>query len=172
MLKLFFYFLTFLKQIEPIFVNTAEGNQLFITMLEHLEEIRENIFRYLEARIELFTLESRGKLEEGVVVGIHGIVLALLSTMTLLFLFILLAAYLNKVTDSQYLGFLIVAGFFLVLTLLWLFAKDFFKAKIRIMAYSAIKKSQEKKIEEKSEAIEELMAQTRSAMSNPGPQSN
>lgn len=61
-------------------------------MLEHLEEIRENIFRYLEARIELFTLESRGKIEEGVVVGIHGIILALLSTMTLIFLFILLAA--------------------------------------------------------------------------------
>ena len=48
-------------------------------MLERLEEIRENIFRYLEARIELFTLETRGKLEEGVVVGVHGIVLALLD---------------------------------------------------------------------------------------------
>ena len=134
-------------------------------MLERLEEVRENIFRYLEARIELFTLETRGKLEEGVVVGIHGIVLALLGTMTTIFLFSLLAAYLNEVTDSRYLGFLIVAGFFLIVTLIWLAAKDFFKSKIRVAAYSAIKKSQEKKSEEKSEAVEELMAQTRSTLS-------
>ncbi|AQG82642.1 phage holin family protein [Spirosoma montaniterrae] len=134
-------------------------------MLERLEEIRENIFHYLEARIELFTLETRGKLEEGVVVGIHSIVLALLGTMTTIFLFSLLAAYLNEVTDSRYLGFLIVAGFFLILTLIWLFAKDFFSSKIRVAAYNALRKSQEKKKEEKSNAVEELMAKTRSDMS-------
>lgn len=133
-------------------------------MLEHLEEIRENIFRYMEARIELFTLETRAKLEEGVVVGIHGIVLALLATMTTIFLFSLLAAYLNEVTDSRYVGFLIVAGFFLLLTVIWFAAKDFVKTKIRVAAYSAIKKSQEKKKEEKSDAVEELMAQTRTTM--------
>lgn len=137
-------------------------------MFERLEEIRENIFRYLEARIELFTLESRGKLEEGVVVAVHSVVLALLSTMTLIFLFSLLAAYLNEVTNSKYLGFLIVAGFFLLLTIIWLAAKDFVKSKIRVVAYSAIKKSQEKKVEEKSEAVEELMAQTRSSINNTG----
>ncbi|GAB2570998.1 phage holin family protein [Spirosoma areae] len=137
-------------------------------MLERLEEIRENIFRYLEARIELFTLESRGKLEEGVVVGVHGIVLGLLSTLTMVFLFSLLAAYLNEVTESRYVGFLIVAAFFLLLTILWVAAKDFFKSKIRGAAYSAMKKSQEKKHEEKSEAVEELMAQARSTMNEPG----
>lgn len=133
-------------------------------MLERLEEIRENIFRYLEARIELFTLETRGKLEEGVVVGVHGIVLALLGTMTTIFLFSLLAAYLNEVTDSRYLGFLIVAGFFLLLTIIWIAGKDFFKSKIRVAAYSAIKKSQEKKEEEKSDAVQDLMAQTRASI--------
>ena len=138
-------------------------------MLEHLEEIRENIFRYLEARMELFTLESRSKLEEGVVIGVHGIVLALLGTMTLIFLFSLLAAYLNELTDSRYIGFLIVAGFFLVLTIFWVAAKEFIKAKIRETAYSTMKKNQEKKVEEKSEAVEELMAQTRSQMTTVPP---
>ena len=99
--------------------------------MERIEEIRENIFRYLEARIELFTLESRGKLEEGVVVAVHGIVLALLATMTTIFLFSLLAAYLNEVTNSRYLGFLIVAAFFLLLSIIWVVGKDFFKSKIR-----------------------------------------
>ena len=135
-------------------------------MLERIEEIRENIFRYLEARIELFTLESRGKLEEGVVVAVHGIVLALLATMTTIFLFSLLAAYLNEVTNSRYLGFLIVAAFFLLLSIIWVVGKDFFKSKIRVGAYSALKKSQEKKVDEKSEAVEELMAQTRSSTSS------
>ncbi|GAB3500287.1 hypothetical protein GCM10027341_25280 [Spirosoma knui] len=137
-------------------------------MLERLEEIRENIFRYLEARIELFTLETRGKVEEGVVVGIHGVVLALLATMTTIFIFSLLAAYLNEVTDSRYLGFLIVAGFFLVMTLIWVAGKDFFKSKIRVAAYNAIKKSQEKKKDEKSEAVQELMAQTRTSLNESG----
>jgi hypothetical protein len=133
-------------------------------MLERLEEIRENIFRYLEARIELFTLETRGKVEEGVVVGIHGIVLALLSTMTIIFLFSLLAAYLNEVTDSRYMGFVIVAGFFLLLTIIWATASGFVKSKIRVAAYKAIKKSQEKKAEEKTEAIQELMEKTRASL--------
>jgi predicted membrane protein len=137
-------------------------------MLEHLEEIRENIFRYLEARIELFTLETRSKIEEGVVVGIHGVVLALLGTMTTIFLFSLLAAYLNEVTDSRYLGFLIVALFFLLMTVLWYAAKNFFKARIRVIAYSAIKKSQEKKEEEKKDAIRDLQDQNRSLI-NPDP---
>ena len=140
-------------------------------MLERFEEIRENIFRYLEARIELFTLEIRGKIEEGVVVGVHGIVLALLGAMTTIFLFSLLAAYLNYVLDSRYLGFLIVAGFFLLLTLVWLLAKDFFKSKIRVVAYSTLKKSQEKKKEQKHDAVEELMAQTRAAFGATAPPS-
>ncbi|MCK8495704.1 phage holin family protein [Spirosoma sp. RP8] len=133
-------------------------------MLERLEEVRENIFRYLEARIELFTLETRGKVEEGVVVGIHGIGLALLGTMTVIFLFSLLAAYLNEVTDSRYIGFLIVAGFFLLLTIIWGAASGFVKSKIRVAAYSAIKKSQEKKAEEKTEAVSELMEKTRASL--------
>lgn len=137
-------------------------------MLERLEEIRENIFRYLEARIELFTLETRGKVEEGIVVGIHGLVLALLSTMTIIFLFSLLAAYLNEVTDSRYMGFVIVAGFFLLLTLIWAAGSSFFKSKIRTTAYSIIKKGQEKKAEEKAEVIQDLMEKTRTSLNETG----
>lgn len=137
-------------------------------MLERLEEIRENIFRYLEARIELFTLETRGKVEEGVVQAVHGGVLALLSMMTLIFLFSLLAAYLNEITDSRYMGFVIVAGFFLILTIIWAVAKDILTNRIRRIAYGIIKKSQEKKAEEKSEAVRDLMSQTRATMDENG----
>lgn len=118
-------------------------------MLERLEEIRENIFRYLEARIELFTLESRGKIEEGVVVAVHSIVLALLGTMTVIFLFSLLAAYLNEVTNSKYLGFLIVAAFFLLLSVIWIAAKDFFKSKIRKLLIVHLRKVRRKSLKKK-----------------------
>jgi hypothetical protein len=133
-------------------------------MLEKIEEIRESIFKYLEARIELFKLETRTKVEEGVVHGIHGIVLGFLATITTIFLFTLLAAYLNKVLDSDYLGFLIVAGFFLVLTLIWALAKDSVTGIIQKMAYTMIKTRQEKKAEEKSEVIQDLMNQTRESV--------
>jgi predicted PurR-regulated permease PerM len=129
-------------------------------MLERLEEIRENIFRYLEARIELFTLETRGKVEEGAVTAIHGVILGFLATITTIFLFSLLAAYLNEVTNSRYLGFLIVAGFFLLLTIIWAVSKPSMINLIRGLAYKALKESQDKKADEKSQAVQELMNQT------------
>ncbi|GAA4468007.1 hypothetical protein GCM10023189_52590 [Nibrella saemangeumensis] len=138
------------------------------TMLEKLDEIRENIFRYLEARIELFKLETRSKVEEGAVTGTYFVGLALLATITTIFVFTLLAAFLNHVLDSRYLGFLIVAGFFLILTAIWFFAKNGIQNWIRNTAYKAIKARQDHKAEEKSEAIRELMDQTRATMQESG----
>lgn len=137
-------------------------------MLEKLDEVRENIFRYLEARIELFTLETRGKVEEGVVRAVHGVILGFLATITLIFLLSLLAAFLNEVLESRYLGFLIVASFFLILTIVWVVAKESVVGMIRKMAYRSIKASQEKKAEEKSKAIQDLMNQTRDSLNQSG----
>lgn len=137
-------------------------------MLEKLEEIRENIFRYLEARIELFTLETRGKVEEGAVRAAHGVILGFLATITLIFVLSLLAAFLNEAFESRYMGFLIVAGFFLILTIIWVVAKDTFLGMIREIAYKSIKASQEKKADEKSEAVRELMDKTRDSLNEQG----
>ena len=141
---------------------------MITTMLEKLDEVRENIFRYLEARIELFTLETRGKVEEGVVRAVHGVILGFLATITLIFLLSLLAAFLNEVLESRYLGFLIVASFFLILTIVWVVAKESVVGMIREMAYRSIKASQEKKAEEKSKAIQDLMNQTRDSLNQSG----
>ncbi|GAA4408166.1 hypothetical protein GCM10023187_29660 [Nibrella viscosa] len=138
------------------------------TMLEKLDEIRENIFRYLEARIELFKLETRSKVEEGAVTGTYFMGLAFLSLITVIFIFSLLAAFLNYVLDSRYLGFLIVAGLFMILTAVWFFARKGIENWIRNTAYKAIKARQEHKAEEKSEAIRELMDQTRASMQESG----
>lgn len=137
-------------------------------MLEKLDEIRENIFRYLEARFELFKLETRSKVEEGAVTATYFIGMAFLVLLTVVFIFSLLAAFLNSVLDSRYLGFLIVAGFFMILTAIWFFAKDGIQNWIRNTAYKAIKSRQDQKAEEKSEAIRELMDQTRASMQESG----
>ena len=137
-------------------------------MLERLEEIRENIFRYIEARIELFTLETRGKVEEGAITAVHGVILGFLATITTIFLFSLLAAYLNEVTDSRYLGFLIVAGFFLLLTVIWAVSKPSMINIIRKIAYKAMKESQEKKADDKSQAVQDLMNQTTNSLNESG----
>ncbi|WP_234736096.1 phage holin family protein [Tellurirhabdus bombi] len=133
-------------------------------MLEKLDEIREGIFKYLEARIELFKLETRNKVEEGVVHAVHGVILGFLATITTIFLFSLLAAWLNHVLDSRYLGFLIVAGFFMVLTIIWALGKNYFSGSIRKMAYGMIKTQQEKKAQEKTDAISELREQTEASI--------
>mgnify|MGYP000131919506 CR=1 FL=1 len=133
-------------------------------MLERLEEIRENIFRYIEARIELFTLETRGKVEEGAVTAAHGVVLGFLATITTIFLFSLLAAWINEATDSRYVGFLVVAAFFLILTITWVVSKPSMINLIRKIAYKALKESQEKKVTDKSQAVQDLMKQTTKSM--------
>lgn len=137
-------------------------------MLERLEEIRENIFRYIEARIELFTLETRGKIEEGAVTAVHGVILGFLATITTIFLFSLLAAYLNEVTNSRYLGFLIVAGFFLILTIIWAVSKPTMTNVIRKIAYKALKENQEKKANDKLQAVQDLMTQTTTTLNESG----
>ncbi|GAB3269211.1 hypothetical protein GCM10027347_39100 [Larkinella harenae] len=137
-------------------------------MLEKLEEIRESIFKYLEARIELFKLETRSQVENAALNAVHGIVLGFLITITTIFLFSLLAAYLNEVLDSRYLGFLIVAGFFLLLTLIWAFAKGSVENMLRKTTYNMLKNKQEKRAEDRADAIQELMAQTRNSMDERG----
>lgn len=137
-------------------------------MLEKLEEIRESIFKYLEARIELFKLETRSQIENIALNAVHGIVLGFLITITTIFLFSLLAAYLNEVLDSRYLGFLIVAGFFLLLTLIWGLAKGPVEGMLRKMTYTILKNAQEKKAEERAETIQDLMTQTRESLNESG----
>lgn len=107
-------------------------------------------------------------MEEGVVRAVHGVILGFLAIITLIFLLSLLAAFLNEVLESRYLGFLIVAGFFLILTIVWVVAKESVVGIIREMAYRSIKASQEKKAEEKSEAIQDLMNQTRDSLNQSG----
>ena len=83
-------------------------------MLSQLEEIKDTLFKYFETRIDLFKIETRDKIERAVVMAVYaGLVLCIALTILIL-LVILLGTFLNKWLDSDYLGFVILLGVFVL----------------------------------------------------------
>ncbi len=91
-------------------------------MLSQLEEIKDTLFKYFETRIDLFKIETRDKIERAVVMGIYAAILLCLGLTILILLVILLGTFLNKWLHSDYLGFVILLGAFilkLAVTIIW-----------------------------------------------------
>lgn len=91
-------------------------------MLSQLEEIKDTLFKYFETRIDLFKIETRDKIERAVVMGIYASVLLCVGLTILILLVILLGTFLNKWLNSDYLGFVILLGVFiikLIATVIW-----------------------------------------------------
>jgi Putative Actinobacterial Holin-X, holin superfamily III len=101
-------------------METKEKSKLFKFL--RLDAIIEHLTGLIEARLELAKLEIR---EEVAKVGariISTIVLVFLLVMIIIFLSFSIATWLNSLTDSVYLGYFIVTGFYvLVLVLLIIF---------------------------------------------------
>ncbi len=83
-------------------------------MLSQLEEIKETLFKYFETRIDLFKIETRDKIERAVVMAVYATVLLCLALTILILVVILLGTFLNKWLDSDYLGYLILLGVFVL----------------------------------------------------------
>ncbi len=91
-------------------------------MLSQLEEIKDTLFKYFETRIDLFKIETRDKIERAVVIGIYAALLLCLGLTILILLVILLGTFLNKWLHSDYLGFVILLGIFIIklaITIIW-----------------------------------------------------
>ena len=91
-------------------------------MLSQLEEIKDTLFKYFETRIDLFKIETRDKIERAVVIGIYAAILLCLRITILILLVILLGTFLNKWLHSDYLGFVILLGVFIIklaITIIW-----------------------------------------------------
>jgi Putative Actinobacterial Holin-X, holin superfamily III len=91
-------------------------------MLSQLEEIKDTLFKYFETRIDLFKIETRDKIERAVVIGIYAAILLCLGLTILILLVILLGTFLNKWLHSDYLGFVILLGVFIIklaITIIW-----------------------------------------------------
>ncbi|MBO9615177.1 MAG: phage holin family protein [Dyadobacter sp.] len=91
-------------------------------MLSQLEEIKDTLFKYFETRIDLFKIETRDKIERAVVIGVYAALLLCIGLTILILLVILLGTFLNKWLHSDYLGFVILLGVFMIklaITIIW-----------------------------------------------------
>jgi hypothetical protein len=91
-------------------------------MLSQLEEIKDTLFKYFETRIDLFKIETRDKIERAVIIGVYAAILLCLGLTILILLVILLGTFLNKWLHSDYLGFVILLGVFIIklaITIIW-----------------------------------------------------
>lgn len=87
--------------------------------------------RYIETKIELLKLDVK----EGISVAITKLVMIvgalLLGIFVVLFLFMGLAALLNEVLKSTYLGYFIVTGFFAILLVIFIASREKVTARIK-----------------------------------------
>lgn len=94
------------------------------TKTPRTDNIMANLKGYLDTRIDLVRLEVQEKVKGAVVGGMHGAALAGIGLFFFLFLNIFLGLLLNDALDSSYWGFGILAGFYLVLLILFVVGVD------------------------------------------------
>lgn len=68
----------------------------------------DNLYKYVQTNIEIAKVEVQEKIEDTVKKVALIAVLAITGTLFLIFVLITLGLFLNKILESQYLGFLIV----------------------------------------------------------------
>jgi uncharacterized membrane protein YqjE len=88
------------------------------------DSLISNLTGYLDTRIDLVRLELQQKVKDILVGTVHGMMLAILGLLFLVFLSIFAGLALNAALNSSYWGFGIVAGFYLLLLILVLVGVD------------------------------------------------
>lgn len=83
-----------------------------------------NLMGYLDTRIDLVRLEAQEKVKTAFVGTVHGAAMGFIGLMFLIFVSIFAGLALNSALDSPYWGFGIVAGFYLVLLIIFLVGVD------------------------------------------------
>jgi hypothetical protein len=87
-------------------------------------ELRENIAKYVEAKFALVVYDFEDRIENVFIKLLYLVIKIVLLSMFFVFLGITFAIYLNNQLSSSYIGYVVVAGFFLILFLGVLFLKN------------------------------------------------
>jgi uncharacterized membrane protein YbhN (UPF0104 family) len=101
--------------------------------LLNVNELLDNFYKYVEARIALIKFETKESITEAVIAVVRIVALLILSLFVAVFASISLALFLNDVLDNPFAGFLIVTGIYLVLLIVAITMKDNQAVKARIM---------------------------------------
>ena len=111
---------------------THEEDENFIEERKELvEELFERAEAYVKTNISLFKLKAVDKVASGVSAVIANVVVAILGVFFLIILSIAFAIWIGQSLQSMPAGFFIVAGFYGVLTLLFMmFGKSAIKKSI------------------------------------------
>lgn len=108
-------------------------------MFERIEEVRNYLFKYLEARLDLIKTETQERIENIVIQLIYLVVLLILASLTCIFLFIIMAVGINEWLDSRYAGFLIMFGLLFLITFFWIKAGEWVQKSVRQMLFWVFK---------------------------------
>ena len=84
----------------------------------------EDVTEYIDTRLSLARLDAQASARNTLVGVLHGVTMGILALIGMLFLLVFIALALNSALDSRYWGFGIVAGVFLLLTMLFVFGVD------------------------------------------------
>ena len=84
----------------------------------------DDVTEDIDTRLSLARLDAQASARNSLVGVLHGVTLGLLALLGVLFLLIFAALALNSALGSPYWGFGIIAGVFLLLTLLFIFGVD------------------------------------------------
>ena len=89
-----------------------------------IETLTENLKDYLGTSCELFKLEATERSSTVAAGLISGFFIALFGLLLLLFISLAVAFYISNCCGNNYCGFIYVAGFYLLLTILLLIGKE------------------------------------------------
>jgi F0F1-type ATP synthase assembly protein I len=108
-------------------------------MLGQLEEIKDTLFKYFETRIDLFKIETRDRIERAVVLAVYAALLLSIALVIFVVMVILLGTFLNKWLNSDYLGFLILLGIFILKLVIWIGFREKWVSFIRSVIVRFVK---------------------------------
>ncbi|ALD22104.1 phage holin family protein [Hymenobacter sp. DG25A] len=83
-----------------------------------------NLMGYLDTRIDLVRLETQEKVKNAFIGTAHGLTMAIIGLLFLVFLSIFAGLALNAAFDSSYWGFGIVAAIYLLLLIVFIVGVD------------------------------------------------
>lgn len=93
-------------------------------------DLKDDISTYAGLKLRLLKLMAIER-AAGIMAALsHGLILMLFGFFTILFLFIALGFYLGELLDSVALGFLIICGIYLILSLCFIWAKGNIRVKL------------------------------------------
>ena len=112
-------------------------------MFSQLEEIKDTLFKYFETRIDLFKIETRDKIERAVIMAVYAALILGIALTIIILIVILLGTFLNKWLHSDYLGFLILLGIFVIKLIICLSLKENLIRFIRKIIIRFVKEKEE-----------------------------